>query len=57
MNRIGRGYNGYCSELRMGNGFMIKEGSSVKATGRIAQIPVSKLVVLEMLWLGSIESR
>nr|QBK82262.1 ATP synthase CF1 alpha subunit [Cyrtosia septentrionalis] len=26
----------------MGNGLMIKEGSSVKATGRIAQIPVSK---------------
>ncbi|KAL6496073.1 hypothetical protein OROHE_027551 [Orobanche hederae] len=39
----------YCSELEsdnvgvvlMGNGLMIQEGSSVKATGRIAQIPVS----------------
>ncbi|KAH0470477.1 hypothetical protein IEQ34_000200 [Dendrobium chrysotoxum] len=26
----------------MGDGLMIKEGSSVKATGRITQIPVSK---------------
>ncbi|KAH0439545.1 hypothetical protein IEQ34_024348 [Dendrobium chrysotoxum] len=26
----------------MGDGLMIKEGSSVKATGRIAQIPVSE---------------
>ena len=26
----------------MGDGLMIQEGSSVKATGRIAQIPVSE---------------